>query len=216
MSIITRKEAAQQGLSRYYTGKPCPHGHLVERYTSNHKCVTCAAEHAKLPRSKAQMKARYERIKDTIRQQTKEYLDKNPEIKEKRKQYLKKWRLENKERHYKKCREYAKKNPEKVAEYKKKWAEKNKVYVALNLMKRSEKLKKATPLWSDTERIKTKIKERIYMSRITGLKYHVDHRIPLQGENVCGLHIAANLRVVLARDNLTKSNKLQNTLGLAI
>jgi len=54
------------------------------------------------------------------------------------------------------------------------------------------------------------------MSKITGIQYHVDHIIPLQGENVCGLHIAANLRVIPARDNLAKSNKLKNTLGLAI
>lgn len=207
MQVITRKEAVQQGLSRYFTGKVCPHGHLVERYTSTYKCVTCSAEHAKLPRSKAQMKARYERIKHVAWQQQKKYFEKNPEAKEKRRQYIKKWLSENKERYYKKCREYVKKNPEKTTEYKKRWADKNKAYRALQWMKRSEKLKKATPSWVDDERIKTKIKEREAMTRLTGILHHVDHVIPIQGENVCGLHVAENMRVIPARDNLAKRNK---------
>ena len=41
MNIISRKEAKAQGLTRYFTGKPCKHGHLSERQTSNGSCVTC-------------------------------------------------------------------------------------------------------------------------------------------------------------------------------
>jgi hypothetical protein len=41
MEIVTRKEAARQGLTRYYTGKPCSHGHDAERYTHITRCVEC-------------------------------------------------------------------------------------------------------------------------------------------------------------------------------
>lgn len=36
-----RKQAAEAGLVRFYTGIPCVHGHTAERYTSNAICVTC-------------------------------------------------------------------------------------------------------------------------------------------------------------------------------
>jgi hypothetical protein len=41
MEIITRKQAQQQGLTRYFTGKPCKNGHIAERQTSKGVCVDC-------------------------------------------------------------------------------------------------------------------------------------------------------------------------------
>lgn len=37
-----RKEAEEKGESRYWTGKPCKHGHIAERITRNGGCVECA------------------------------------------------------------------------------------------------------------------------------------------------------------------------------
>ena len=42
MATVTRKEAVAQGLTRYFTGKPCKYGHVTERLVSNRKCVACA------------------------------------------------------------------------------------------------------------------------------------------------------------------------------
>ena len=39
--MITRQEAISQGLARYFTGKPCKHGHIAERYTGNKTCCVC-------------------------------------------------------------------------------------------------------------------------------------------------------------------------------
>lgn len=58
----------------------------------------------------------------------------------------------------------------------------------------------ACPSWADTELI-----ELIYMVCEPG--YHVDHIVPLKGENVCGLHVENNLQYLLAIENVRKSNK---------
>ena len=47
-SPVSREEAAQRGLSRFYTGKPCKAGHVAERYVSNKNCVECNHEKTRL------------------------------------------------------------------------------------------------------------------------------------------------------------------------
>jgi 5-methylcytosine-specific restriction endonuclease McrA len=46
MNIVTRTEALASGLSRYFTGKPCPKGHVAERHVSNWGCVECTRLHS--------------------------------------------------------------------------------------------------------------------------------------------------------------------------
>jgi len=42
MLLITRAEAKAKGLPRYFTGKPCPRGHVTERITANGTCRICS------------------------------------------------------------------------------------------------------------------------------------------------------------------------------
>ena len=50
--IISRKDAKKICLKRYFTGKPCEHGHLSERKTVNGSCVLCSARINKKSKSK--------------------------------------------------------------------------------------------------------------------------------------------------------------------
>jgi hypothetical protein len=41
MELITRADARERGLKRYFTGEPCKHGHLTERFCVNGYCCEC-------------------------------------------------------------------------------------------------------------------------------------------------------------------------------
>ena len=45
--IITRSDAITRGLKTYFTGKPCTHGHVAPRQTSNGICRECAYDRTK-------------------------------------------------------------------------------------------------------------------------------------------------------------------------
>ena len=74
--------------------------------------------------------------------------------------------------------------------------------------RRARKLN-ATPSWL-SEEDKKQI-ERIYkvcskVSEKTNRPHDVDHIVPLQGENVCGLHVPWNLQILPASMNRSKNN----------
>ena len=39
--VVSRLEPKKAGLKRYFTGRPCPHGHVSERWVSGTGCVEC-------------------------------------------------------------------------------------------------------------------------------------------------------------------------------
>ena len=43
MRVVSRSEAKAGGLKRYFTGKPCPAGHVSARVTADKSCVGCWA-----------------------------------------------------------------------------------------------------------------------------------------------------------------------------
>lgn len=44
MEIITREQARERGLSKYFTGQPCKNDHVAERYTTSAACQACLTE----------------------------------------------------------------------------------------------------------------------------------------------------------------------------
>ncbi len=54
LKIISRKDAKAAGLNRYFTGKPCLHGHITKRAVHNRTCIECRnIEHRRWNRSPA-------------------------------------------------------------------------------------------------------------------------------------------------------------------
>jgi len=80
---------------------------------------------------------------------------------------------------------------------------------AKNAKRRATKLN-ATPCWLTKEhfkQIEAFYFEAQQLTLSTGVNHQVDHIYPLQGENVCGLHVPSNLQVLTATENISKSNK---------
>jgi hypothetical protein len=84
---------------------------------------------------------------------------------------------------------------------------KNKPYYAAAASKRRAVARNAEPVWADSALIKLLYTTRQYLTEQTGEEWHIDHAVPLQGRNVCGLHVHFNLRVVPAKFNQAKGNK---------
>lgn len=94
--------------------------------------------------------------------------------------------------------------------YKRRWALLNPHKQRAGRLKRRQILRVATPEWVKDE-FEDFIMQEIYLlarhrSAVTGLEWHVDHIVPLVSDIVCGLHCAANLQVIPAKINLSKSN----------
>ncbi len=85
-------------------------------------------------------------------------------------------------------------------QYLKGWKRANRKTVNAYIAARKKRCRTATPPWADIAEI-----QRLYAACPAG--HHVDHIVPLNGENVSGLHVSWNLQYLPAAENLKKSNK---------
>jgi len=175
--IISKVEAKASGLRHYFTGVPCKRGHVSERLVSNNNCVDCIRDRPKTPR-----RENYFKEYDARRRSA-------------RKDYISTWKKENK--HLK-------------SEQDKRYREKHRAKVLARQSALRKRFKIATPSWiTDSD---VRVVESIYemakrLSDCLSIPHHVDHIVPLNGENVCGLHVPWNLAPVPSKLNLLKNNR---------
>lgn len=175
---------------------------------------------------KTQKKEQYERNKEKVLKQQKEYTKKNKEkIKERSAQY----RTENREKIRARQNEAYQKQKEKRLAYARERYSKNKAkikskvkaYTKVNRSKvtaikakyRAAKYN-ATPDWLTKEHLE-QIEEFYETARDLawlneGEILQVDHIVPLQGKEVCGLHVPWNLQILSKSKNISKFNNLIN------
>ncbi len=184
-----RKEAKLTKAKYYFTGAPCKHGHISLRKTKGN-CVECIKiEWANPSEDRKKYFATYNKS-EAGQASKRRYYEANKEDVIARAQA----RPDEDKRKYK--RKYKKNNPD--------------VYKELAGL-RQRRRKQATPKWltaAHKMEIRLKYRLALELSRRTGVKYVVDHIVPMFGKTVCGLHVPWNLDVITQSENSKKSNKL--------
>lgn len=124
------------------------------------------------------------------------------------------WYENNLERAKNNTKAWREVNKEQIKTNTKAWREANQDKCNALAAKRHSKKLNATPKWLTKQQLVeitafyTKSKE---LEKATGIKYQVDHIVPLQGKLVSGLHVPWNLQVITAEENLSKGNRYEVT-----
>jgi hypothetical protein len=182
-----RQQAIANGEKHYFTGKPCKHGHVAPRHVLQNRCVTCKAVHS-----------------ETV---VKQWHDTNKaKVLTTKKQY----KVRHRDKYLEQKKDFYEKNKDVWREYARQWREANPEKVLVSRAKRRADEIRRTPFWlteGDYAEIRNMYRLAIAKTNETGIRWHVDHIIPLKGKYVSGLHVPQNLRVITATENLRKGNR---------
>lgn len=182
--VIDRASAIAAGLTHYFTGKPCAHGHIERRSVTERKCLACVRL-----RSLSWRKDNGERVRELNRAYYAEYGERLREAQ-------REWNAQNAEY----AAHYARNARIERPEVARNWRQSNKGKVVRMTAKRRAAKLQRTPKWADTAAI-----AKFYENCPPG--YQVDHVIPLRGRLVSGLHVLNNLQYLTKEENAKKGNK---------
>lgn len=189
--IISRKEAKAKGFSRYFTGKPCPHGHVAERFVFNCVCVPC---------SKATIKRWAESHPANMKKATLDYYYRNQKA---RRQANREHDRQNIDRAQFRHAMKRAKNPALYRDTLYHWRNENRGALrAIDARHRAARTQ-ACPTWLTKDQHREIV--AFYDACPPGMS--VDHIVPLQGRTVCGLHVPWNLQYLTIRENSAKGNR---------
>lgn len=135
MKIVTRAEARAAGKTRYFTGKPCPKGHVAERHYASKDCVEC---------NKLRCKHHYRIDPEKYWRAARRWKEENPEraaIIGRRN--ARKQRAKNPDKYNGLAQQWRKENPEKVRRHTRIWR-------AANAAKLKEEVSWRVKLWRNT------------------------------------------------------------------
>ena len=178
LHFISKSQAKEIGLKRFFDVSMCKHGHISERNVSNGFCSECTAIYQ--DEYEAKRRANTER---------KAYM----------KAYLASY--ENKGRKDT-LRRYYRKNRTKEIERSKKKRINNASYYRTKHVERLAKIRTAIPLWHE------KAEVLIVYEKAREFGMAVDHVVPVTSDFVSGLHCWHNLQLLTKSENSSKLNRL--------
>jgi hypothetical protein len=165
-------------------------------------CIVChkAANVARkaIKRADPEFKAKELAYKKEYRQRTVEQ----------RKQYMQEWHAKNADAQIEYRKQYFLEN----SNYFKEYRQANKGAINARTRKRQAAKLQRTPAWlteSDHKVIWGFYEVAAMLTKHNAEPWEVDHKIPLQGKLVSGLHVPSNLQLMRSFDNRSKANKFE-------
>lgn len=212
MELISRETALLSGLKRYFTGVPCKHGHVCERYTKGKECVHCVIDASERRRLKDPVKYAH-----SVRESNRKWSSKN-EL-----EYRRQDRKSNPEKYREKSRRWRANNPEKAKEINAKQYQKNREKILARKKqywqenpdirqsaRASYNARKRSAEGSFTSADVLRMKESQSMMcngcrcDMNETGYHIDHIVPLSRG---GTNWPSNLQLLCPTCNHKKYNK---------
>lgn len=114
------------------------------------------------------------------------------------------WASKNKTKKSAALRAWRAANRERFLRTSKEWRERNRDKMQEKRQRRRASI--AVPRWADVGEMRKIYLRANLISKMTGLRYEVDHVVPLQSPLVCGLHCEANLQILTRSENRAKGN----------
>lgn len=198
--FISRKQAKEQGLKHYFTGKPCKHEHIATRLTSKGICTDCNRQH-----NQTLQAAGYHRSYYAKRMATDETFREA-----KRRDALNHYHNVMKHdsvrmaSHYERSGEYQRQHRDAANKNRRSFRKRNPGYDRPYTVARRANIKHSALTVAEQKQVVAIYKLRKTISELTGIEHHVDHHKPLSKG---GAHHPSNLWVIPAKDNLAKSGK---------
>jgi len=186
--LISIEQARAEGLRWYFTGQPCPRGHIAKRSLSNRFCRAC--EDANSARRRAENPEPF-RARDRARQDDK-----------RREQRRESW-ARHRESQLAQDRARHAAAPERKREQADAWWRANRERKYAYVAQRKKQIIRATPSWLTAEQ-RAEINALYLEAQRRPGEWHVDHIIPLRGKGVCGLHVPWNLQLLQGDENRRK------------
>lgn len=189
--IVSYKDAKAKGLKRYYTGKPCKHGHLAERFVSSCRCMDCTY---------AQTAEWLAGNKELAGQLQKKWRDENP-------QYSREWARNNPDSIRAAKQKWYASKPERAIQIAVDWQKRNPEKRRASIRNRQARKRQAEGSHTAGE-ITAMLERQKWKCVACGVsikeKRHIDHIIPLI---LGGTNYISNLQGLCPRCNQSKNGK---------
>ena len=212
MEIITRKQAREQGLKTYFTGKPCKHGNIAERGVVSPYCLCRDCRDERNGRGRAWRAEHPDRQAESCRNWQINNWEAQQEVwrrAEKAKQERDSEDPEYRAKRRAQGRDHTRASHRRRYGVDADYTLRVKATAADQTVKRRRVKAQTVLTEAEKAQVKNIYRLRYTLARETGVEYHVDHRIPLKHG---GKHHPDNLWVITAVENMRKGAKLPEEL----